>query len=51
MVARSVEVRKRRLVQYGVQYAYVWLVPWVAQTNASQAHANMVFGQFRYNLP
>ncbi|HEX8893174.1 MAG TPA: hypothetical protein VF783_07610, partial [Terriglobales bacterium] len=38
-------------MQYGVQYAYVWLVPWVAQTGASQARANMVFGQFRYNLP
>jgi len=38
-------------VQYGVQYAYVWLAPWVAQTGASQAHANMLFGQFRYNLP
>ena len=38
-------------VQYGVQYAYLWLVPWVAQTGASQAHANMIFGQFRYNLP
>ena len=38
-------------VQYGVQYAYVWLAPWVAQPGASQAHANMLFGQFRYNLP
>jgi hypothetical protein len=38
-------------VQYGVQYAYVWLAPWVAQPGASQANANMVFGQFRYNLP
>jgi len=38
-------------VQYGVQYAYAWLVPWVAAKGASQANANMVFGQFRYNLP
>lgn len=38
-------------MQYGVQYAYLWLAPWVAQTGASQAHTNMVFGQFRYNLP
>ena len=38
-------------MQYGIQYAYLWLVPWVAQSGASQAHANMVFGQFRYNLP
>ena len=38
-------------VQYGVQYAYLWLAPWVAQPGASQAHTNMVFGQFRYNLP
>jgi hypothetical protein len=38
-------------VQYGIQYSYVWLTPWVSQPGATQAHANMVFGQFRYNLP
>jgi hypothetical protein len=39
-------------VQWGGQYAYVWLAPWVsAGSGTSKASANMVFGQVRYNLP
>jgi hypothetical protein len=38
-------------VQLGVQYAYVNLHPWVAGNGPSEAHANMVLGQVRYNLP
>jgi len=38
-------------VQFGVQYAYAWLEPWVAGTGSSQANSNMVFSQVRYNLP
>jgi len=38
-------------VQYGVQYGYAWLAAWVPQSGVSSAHANMIFGQFRYNLP
>jgi hypothetical protein len=38
-------------VQFGVQYAYVWLEPWVAGTGPTKANSNMVFSQVRYNLP
>jgi hypothetical protein len=38
-------------VQFGVQYAYVWLQPWVAGTGPTQANSNMVFSLVRYNLP
>ncbi len=38
-------------MQWGVQYAYAWLYPWVAGSGPNSAHANMVFGQVRYNLP
>jgi len=38
-------------VQMGIQYAYLWLHPWVAGTGPNTAHSNMVFGQVRYNLP
>jgi hypothetical protein len=38
-------------VQFGVQYAYLWLQPWVSGSGPSQANANMVFSQVRYNLP
>ena len=38
-------------VQLGVQYAYLFLHPWVAGTGPNAAHSNMVFGQVRYNLP
>ncbi len=38
-------------VQFGIQYAYAWLQPWVAGTGPKQANANMVFTQVRYNLP
>ncbi len=38
-------------MQWGVQYAYAWLYPWVAGTGPKSAHANMLFGQVRYNLP
>lgn len=38
-------------MQWGVQYAYAWLYPWVAGTGPNSAHANMLFGQVRYNLP
>jgi len=38
-------------VQWGVQYAYQWLEPWVIGTGPSSAKQNMVFAQMRYNLP
>jgi len=38
-------------VQFGVQYAYVWLQPWASGTGPTQANSNMVFSQVRYNLP
>jgi hypothetical protein len=38
-------------MQWGVQYAYAWLYPWVAGNGPNSAHANMLFGQVRYNLP
>ncbi len=38
-------------VQWGGQYAYVWLYPWVAGSGPNSAHGNMVFAQLRYNLP
>ena len=38
-------------MQWGVQYAYAWLYPWVAGTGPNSTHANMLFGQVRYNLP
>ena len=38
-------------VQWGLQYAYVWVYPWVAGNGPNSAHANMVFSQLRYNLP
>ena len=38
-------------VQWGAQYAYVWLYPWAAGTGPDSAHANMAFMQLRYNLP
>jgi len=38
-------------VQLGVQYAYVFLHPWVAGTGPSNAQTHMVLGQIRYNLP
>jgi hypothetical protein len=38
-------------VQMGVQYAFLFLHPWVAGTGPSAARSHMVFGQVRYNLP
>jgi len=38
-------------MQWGVQYAYQWLQPWVAGKGPSQAQQHMVFTQVRYNLP
>jgi hypothetical protein len=38
-------------VQFGIQYAYVWLQPWASGTGPTRANANMVFTQVRYNLP
>jgi hypothetical protein len=38
-------------VQWGLQYAYVWVYPWVAGNGPKSANANMVFSQLRYNLP
>lgn len=38
-------------VQWGAQYAYLWLYPWVAGTGPNDARANMLFFQLRYNLP
>jgi hypothetical protein len=38
-------------VQWGAQYSYLWLHPWVSGGGPNSANANMVFGQMRYNLP
>jgi len=38
-------------VQFGVQYAFVFVHPWVAGTGPSDTHMHMVLGQVRYNLP
>ena len=38
-------------VQFGVQYAYLWLQPWSSGSGPAQANTNMVFTQLRYNLP
>jgi hypothetical protein len=38
-------------VQFGVQYAYLWLEPWSSGSGPTQANSNMVFTQVRYNLP
>ena len=38
-------------VQWGAQYAYQWLEPWVAGTGPLSAKQNMIFAQLRYNLP
>lgn len=38
-------------MQWGVQYAYAWLYPWVAGKGPNSAHASVLFGQVRYNLP
>ena len=38
-------------VQWGLQYAHVWVYPWVSGGGPRSAHADMVFSQLRYNLP
>ncbi|HEY6385651.1 MAG TPA: hypothetical protein VIX91_08230 [Candidatus Acidoferrum sp.] len=38
-------------VQWGLQYAHVWVYPWAAGNGPRSANANMVFSQLRYNLP
>jgi hypothetical protein len=38
-------------VQLGIQYAYLFLHPWVEGTGPSAAHSSMVLGQVRYNIP
>jgi hypothetical protein len=38
-------------VQWGAQYAYLWLYPWASGSGPNSARANMLFGQLRYNLP
>ena len=38
-------------VQWGLQYAHVWVYPWAAGNGPNSANANMVFSQLRYNLP
>ena len=38
-------------VQWGLQYAHAWVYPWAAGNGPNSAHANIVFGQVRYNLP
>lgn len=38
-------------VQWGVQYAHVWVYPWVAGNGPNAAHSNIVFSQLRFNLP
>jgi hypothetical protein len=38
-------------VQFGVQYAYVFVHPWIAGTGPTNTHMHMVLGQVRYNLP
>jgi hypothetical protein len=34
-----------RSVQWGLQYAYVWVYAWAAGNGPNSAHANMVFTQ------
>ena len=38
-------------IQWGVQYGYVWAYPWVAGSGPNAARSNLVFSQFRFNLP
>jgi hypothetical protein len=38
-------------VQWGVQYAHVWVYPWAAGNGPNAAHSNLVFSQLRFNLP
>jgi len=38
-------------VQLGIQYSYLVLHAWVAGTGPGEAHAHMILGQIRYNLP
>ena len=38
-------------MQWGVQYAYEWLYPWVRGIAPNSAHTNMIFSQVRFNLP
>jgi hypothetical protein len=38
-------------VQWGLQYAHVWVYPWAAGNGPNSANTNMVFSQLRYNLP
>jgi hypothetical protein len=38
-------------VQWGLQYAHVWVYPWAAGKGPNSANTNMVFSQLRYNLP
>ena len=38
-------------VQFGVQYAYLWLQPWSKGAGPNQTQTNMFFSQLRYNLP
>jgi hypothetical protein len=38
-------------VQWGLQYAHIWVYPWAVGNGPNSANANMVFGQLRYNLP
>lgn len=37
--------------QFGFQYAYVSVQPWVSGTGPAQANQNVVLTQLRYNLP
>lgn len=38
-------------VQWGLQYAHVWVHPWVSGGGPHSANADLVFSQLRYNLP
>jgi hypothetical protein len=38
-------------VQWGLQYAYVWLHPWVSGGGPGSANSSILFSQIRYNLP
>lgn len=38
-------------VQWGLQYAHVWVYPWVSGGGPHSANTDMVFSQLRYNLP
>lgn len=38
-------------VQTGLQFARVWLYPWVTGIGPNSARTNLVFAQLRYNLP